>query len=102
MGDKEAEQKAEPGKLTADQIAVAQKWIAEKGPDWRCPVCERHQWILADHSVRLQVQGHALGGLGYPVLPIICGVCGNTFLFNMVVMGLEPSLDEQQKGGANA
>ena len=75
-------------------------WINQKCPNLLCETCHQKTWTLAEDLVMPMPfsgnQGLVIGGASYPQLQIICNNCGNTKVFNAVIMGLvEPAKKEE-------
>lgn len=81
-----------PGWLQANQAL----WTAfkERGVEMRpCSVCgEPNSFQLGEGyfvaSTSERGDHFALGGRGWPLLPLVCGKCGNTVFLNAVRLGL--------------
>src|SRR5258708_23979885 len=107
MADEQVEQKpkekpaptSERGELPPEQVKQVQDWLQARAPQYACSVCHHESWYPPAHIIRLTVQGYPLGGLGYPCVPLVFTTCGHTVLFNAVLMGLVPSVDQQQGAG---
>ncbi len=88
------------GTLSNEEKKKVRDWINEKwGMQKTCPSCGKNEWQLADHLVSPSVHyggGVRIGGPSYPQAMLICMVCGFTFYFNAVVMGLIPGLEEKE------
>ncbi len=39
---------------------------------------------------------------GYPLVPVVCNNCGNTLLFNVLMLGLGAALDASPEEGAES
>lgn len=64
----------------------------KKAKNPHCQVCGEMQWqwgvgfltpVLVDSPTKT-----SLGGPAYPLIPIICGNCGNTLLINLLIFGI--------------
>jgi hypothetical protein len=58
-----------------------------------CPVCRNSQWSIGAYTpifVTTNVNRPALGGPSYPLVALVCGVCGNTQLINLLTLGFKP------------
>ncbi len=57
-----------------------------------CSACTHTQWTLADGFVFLSLSDSPgsipIGGNGLPSVALTCKNCGNTLLFNLIVLGL--------------
>jgi len=75
------------------------EWINQKIPGLQCECCHQRQWTVSEDITTPVIFAGSfnLGGQAYPHVLLTCTVCGNTKLFNAVVMGLLPP-----KGGDNA
>ena len=75
------------------------KALADKSgrQEFHCPICLRNNWILGDF-VNLVVTNSPtvvnLSGKVFPLVPLICSVCGNTQLLNLKMLGFT---DEELK-----
>lgn len=82
-------------KLTQKQRQFVADWVFSKGgtPAKGCAVCGAVKWVVGEYivaPVRLQGASVMLGGGSlYPLVPLICGNCGNTQFLNAVIMGLK-------------
>jgi len=60
-----------------------------------CALCGKIQWHVIDGFVFLptpkQPSKVVAGGRGMPVLPLVCGNCGNTHLLNLFMLGFSES-----------
>lgn len=92
-------------KLTEQQYqkvlqAVREKWK----PPAQCPVCRSNNWDVSREVYELREFQHGSIVLGatalVPLVPVTCGVCGNTVLLNALVIGLD--LKEAPSGPATA
>ena len=67
-----------------------------------CPLCNNNQWTVGDTIFQLleyNEEGIVLGGKVWPVLPIVCENCGNTYFVNAIAAGLvEPSTNPNKDG----
>ena len=56
-----------------------------------CVICSQTNWIIGPKFVRLAAINNAntftTTTQGYPLVPLTCGVCGNTYLINLVQLG---------------
>ena len=81
--------KAEQEKIEKRNRAAA--WLEENWTGIRqCPVCTTNQWTVGD-IVELRLfegGGLVVGGPVYPLVPVICNKCGNTFLINAITAGV--------------
>jgi RNase P subunit RPR2 len=82
--------------LTPEQLKKISAWLAEKVPNLVCPICHHRDWLPPTHRVRIQASDQLGGGFGYPQIVETCAYCGHTVFFNAIVIGIEPSLDEQE------
>jgi len=80
-----------------------QKLIEHLSTKWQnrgCPMCGARQWNVQAKPFELREfhgGGLVIGGSAIiPVIPVICGNCGNTVLVNPIVAGID-----QKKGGGN-
>lgn len=73
-----------------------ERWDGQK----ECPICKKNEWLLSDYlaEVRTFTKGSILlGAPVYPVVVVTCRVCGNTLLFNAIVLGLVKPPPPEQK-----
>lgn len=54
-----------------------------------CPLCGDNNWNITDKVLQL-TEFNAKGAKGYafPVIPLTCQNCGNTYFINVLVAGL--------------
>lgn len=55
-----------------------------------CPLCKHNHWTVSDTVFQLMEFNEGsivIGGQLYPVLPIACENCGNTYFVNAIVAG---------------
>lgn len=69
---------------------------------YTCPLCKKGQWIVTPDIFFLseyQSTKFGIGGKAYPVLPIVCDVCGNTIFINAIIANLidKPSKKSDKK-----
>jgi hypothetical protein len=57
-----------------------------------CPICRQSKWQLTDNYVLLHTTEdpsiNSIGGPYYPCAVLVCTICGNTQLLNLIVLGL--------------
>ena len=56
-----------------------------------CPLCNSNAWTISDQvfqTPEFDYKGLLIGGASYPVVPLTCQVCGNTYFINALVSGL--------------
>lgn len=67
-----------------------------------CPLCGNNKWNITEHvfqAIEFDQKGIILGGAAYPIVPITCANCGNTYFINAFVADLidrEPSAEENE------
>lgn len=71
---------------------IAKKWSSPAV----CQVCKSNSWTVSQEVLELREFHGGSMVLGnnsaiYPIVPITCGSCGNTVLFNPLVAGLDLS-----------
>ena len=83
-------------KLTVELARKIITRIVERLPDKRmpnCPICTKNNWELARGFVSLSLSEDprqaALGGTMLPCAVIVCRVCGNTVLMNLIALELD-------------
>lgn len=79
-------------------IAAAISEKRSKGaPPMVCPVCFTSNWTIGEGMVRLVIQDDpseiTLEGPSYPMVPLLCQNCGNTYLLNVFVLGIGELMD---------
>lgn len=66
-----------------------------------CPICKSNTWAISDSlfEIREFHEGKLkIGGNIYPLVPLTCSKCGNTYLLNAVILELlDPQKKEEQK-----
>ena len=74
-------------------------WIKQKIPNFECECCKQKHWVISEDITTpvIFAGGFNLGGQAYPHVLVTCINCGNTKLFNAVVMGILPpkKIDDQ-------
>lgn len=56
-----------------------------------CPLCGNGQWTFNDTIFQLpefDTKGLIVGGVVFPVIPLTCDNCGNTYFINVLSAGL--------------
>ena len=65
-----------------------------------CPLCGTNAWTLADGFVALPLQGDfsafTVGGPVLPCVALVCNNCGNTYLINVLNIGLRHLVERLQ------
>ncbi len=88
------------GKLSGKQMAQAIAWItARMGSDPKCPTCSGSDWFLGDILVRVQASNALVGGVGFPLIGMVCKKCGNTQFLNTLVMGILKNQPSEESDG---
>jgi len=62
-----------------------------------CPLCGNNNWTVSDtifQSVEFDYRGILINGASYPIVPLTCSTCGNTYFINALVAKL---IDPPQK-----
>jgi len=75
---------------------LSKKWTGKK----ECEICGTNNWSVPDDIVMPMAftgGGLTIGGPTYPQLQIICSNCGNTKIFNAVILGIAPKGGEDGK-----
>ena len=56
-----------------------------------CPLCNNNEWKITDQvfqAIEFDYKGILIGGAAYPIVPLTCAHCGNTYFINALVAGL--------------
>lgn len=56
-----------------------------------CPLCGGKDWTISDmvfQLIEFDYRGILIQGAQYPVVPLTCPKCGNTYFINAVLTGL--------------
>lgn len=65
-----------------------------------CTLCQTNSWTLADGFAPLALQedfaGLTIGGPALPCVALVCNNCGNTYLINLINLGLRDLVDRLQ------
>ena len=72
---------------------IIQHLSAKWGNNKPCPMCGGGPWTVQDRTFQLMEfneVGMVVGGAVFPVVPIMCGNCGNTILINAMLSGAIP------------
>jgi hypothetical protein len=68
-------------------------YLSAKWQNRACPMCGARQWSVQEKSYELrEFHGGSLvvgGSAIIPVIPVICGNCGNTILVNSILAGID-------------
>lgn len=75
--------------MKANQKRV-EKYIKKIQPTV-CPLCGHRNWSFSDKIFQLlefDEKGIVLGGAAFPVIPLTCDNCGNTYLINALLADL--------------
>jgi len=70
-----------------------------------CPLCGNNQWLFSDTLFQLMefdTKGMLIEGAVFPVVPLTCGNCGNTYFINVISAGLiekQKIEEDQDKNG---
>ena len=74
------------------------KVINEKWNTKACTMCGQNHWDIGNQLITMVSVGEdksiQLGGQFMPLVPIVCGNCGNTVLINPLVVGCIDNLGE--------
>lgn len=86
-------------KITDAETRVILDWFKAKGVNWKpCPACNQPQMLIAEWRVSTPIikakGGLQLGGITYPHVMTICANCGHERLFNAVLIGISPGVEE--------
>jgi len=76
---------------TVDNDA-ANQWFREHWKDRKCPICQQVTWAMAPTfaHVATSLLGRHSPVSSFPCVVLTCRVCGNTLMFNAVIMNLLP------------
>ena len=80
--------------FTERQQAKVMEAIREKLPHFgACNACHKGGWTLMDGFVHLQLSDDVLqvpqpGASALPCVALLCNNCGNTMLFNIIMLGI--------------
>lgn len=81
-------------RLTEEQKNKVREWLESKATvAFSCPICASRSWNMSDMIFELrefQGGGIVLGGDShiYPVVPLTCEKCGNTYFINAMKLGI--------------
>ncbi|RHU95684.1 hypothetical protein DXC04_08415 [Dorea sp. OM07-5] len=56
-----------------------------------CPLCGNNHWNISDQvfqAVEFDYKGILIGGTSFPMVPLTCDNCGNTYFINALKSGL--------------
>ena len=56
-----------------------------------CPLCGNNHWNISDQvfqAIEFDYKGILLGGASYPMVPLTCDNCGNSYFINALKSGL--------------
>lgn len=56
-----------------------------------CPLCGQKRWQISNtvfQAIEFDTKGLILGGGSYPIVPLACMSCGNTYFINALVADL--------------
>ena len=56
-----------------------------------CPLCNSNRWTISDQvfqAPEFDYNGIIVGGISYPMVPLTCQTCGNTYFINALFAGL--------------
>ena len=77
--------------LSQEQKATFVRKLQQQGWGTNCPICKNSRWTISDTIFELrefQGKGFHVGGAMYPVITLTCETCGNTIIFNAIIMGI--------------
>lgn len=91
--------------LKKDEIEKIASWLNKH---WKgeklCPICGNNNWNISQAVYELRTfhgGGLVVGGPVYPVIGIVCMVCGHTLFFNAIKLGFVKPAPSQKKEGSN-
>lgn len=91
-----------PNSLTTEQRALVEAWIRTHWADrpGHCPICGTRTWEFSEFVIQplthVPLGSVQVGGIGYPMILVICQNCGYTMQFNAVKMGVFDVAEKQQ------
>jgi hypothetical protein len=58
-----------------------------------CPICRKNDWTIVDkiYEIREFYEGNFViggGGAIFPLIAVVCKVCGYTLFFNAILLGI--------------
>lgn len=66
-----------------------------------CPLCGNGHWQIADRvfqAIEFDQNGIVINGVSFPMVPLTCRKCGNTYFINALVAKLiDPQENTSQK-----
>lgn len=54
----------------------------------KCPLCGDNNWTITDRILQLSSESAEGKNTLFPVIPLTCQNCGNTYFINVIVAGL--------------
>lgn len=64
-----------------------------------CMLCKSNKWEISDQVFQVMefdTDGLRIGGASYPIIPLTCMNCGNTYFINTLVAGLIDQPDKAE------
>lgn len=90
----------ERGHLSPAEITFIRRWIdTQHGSPYPCPVSGHTTWVVDEYVTQpivFPVQPSlfkSVSPLPWPVVNLVCSVCGYRITFNAATLGLYPSPD---------
>ena len=65
-----------------------------------CPLCGNRHWDITDtvfQAIEFDHKGILINGSSFPMVPLTCRNCGNTYFINALISKLIDPKDQQQK-----
>ncbi len=82
--------------LSQQQRQMVIEALQKRNLPGSCQVCKHNSWVLDEHITYISLSEpggpFTIGGPSMPCVPLVCGNCGNTLLFNLVVLGVWETL----------
>ena len=69
-----------------------------------CPLCGNNHWSISDQifqAIEFAYSGLPIGGASYPMVPLVCDNCGNTYFINALKAGFLDFPEPEKLSGTN-
>ena len=87
----------------SDKVRIREALDRHGAQSRTCQMCGTSGWILADGWVFLSLTESLgnlrIGGPGLPCIALSCGNCGDTHLFNALILGLRDLVNRASGAG---